>query len=46
MLNLSSTEEYVGVPGVAQGVKTPARSHVDAGSILGPAKWVKALVLP
>ena len=37
---------HAGVPVVAQWLMNPTRNHVVAGSIPGPAQWVKDLVLP
>ena len=35
----------LGVPVVVQQVKNPTSNHEDAGSVLGPAQWVKDQVL-
>ena len=38
--------EHLGVPIVAQWLTNPIRNHKVAGSIPGPAQWVKDPVLP
>ena len=36
----------IGVPIVAQWVKSPTSVHEDEGLIPGPTRWVKDLMLP